>query len=218
MLDHNWIESMQDELNQFKLLDVWEPVKFTKGYGQGEGIDFKESIAPVTRLEAVRIFMAYAAHKNFPIYQMDVKMEFLNGLLKEEVFVRQLDGFVDPDFRITYIILRKLCTVSNMPLEHDADHAGCNDDCKSTSGGIQFLGDELVSWSSKKQDCTAMSTAKAEYISMYCDSMSTIAISCNPVQHSRTKHINIRYHFIKEHAEKGTIEIYFVGTDVSRDY
>ncbi|GJW30519.1 copia protein [Tanacetum coccineum] len=61
-----------------------------------EGIDFEESFAPVARLEAVRIFVAYAAHKNFPIYQMDIKTAFLNGPLKEEVFVRQLDGFVDP--------------------------------------------------------------------------------------------------------------------------
>ncbi|GKA10318.1 retrovirus-related pol polyprotein from transposon TNT 1-94 [Tanacetum coccineum] len=94
----------------------------------------------------------------------------------------------------------------------DADHAGCKDDCKSTSGGLQFLGGKLVSWSSKKQDCTAMSTAEAEYIPMYCDSKSAIAISCNPVQYSKTKHIDIRYHFIKEHVEKGTVEIYFVGT------
>ncbi|GJQ93802.1 hypothetical protein Tco_0004941, partial [Tanacetum coccineum] len=90
-----------------------------------------------------------------------------------------------------------------------------------------------------KQDCTAMSTAEAEYVSlsawcaqviwmrtqlldygykynripMYCDSKSAIAISCNPVQHSKTKHIDIRYHFIKEHVEKGTVEIYFVGTE-----
>ncbi|GKC54921.1 hypothetical protein Tco_1077666, partial [Tanacetum coccineum] len=110
---------------------------------------------------------------------------------------------------------------------------------KSTSGGIQFLRDKLVSWSSKKQDYTAISTAKAEYVSlsaccaqviwmrtqlldygfrynkipMYCDSKSTIAISCNPVQHSRTKHNNIRYHFINEHVEKGTIELYFVGIE-----
>nr|GEX52170.1 retrovirus-related Pol polyprotein from transposon TNT 1-94 [Tanacetum cinerariifolium] len=69
-----------------------------KGYGQEEGIDFEESFVPVARLEAVRIFVAYAAHKNFPIYQMDVKMEFVYGPLKEEVFVRQPDGFVDPDF------------------------------------------------------------------------------------------------------------------------
>ncbi|GJU72686.1 retrovirus-related pol polyprotein from transposon TNT 1-94 [Tanacetum coccineum] len=69
-----------------------------KGYCQEEGIDFDESIAPVARLKVVRIFMAYAGHKNFPIYQMDVKTAFLNGLLKEEVFVSQHDGFVDPDF------------------------------------------------------------------------------------------------------------------------
>ncbi|GJS62211.1 hypothetical protein Tco_0656995, partial [Tanacetum coccineum] len=96
----------------------------------------------------------------------------------------------------------------------DADHAGCKDDCKSTSGGLQFLGGKLVSWSSKKQDCTAMSTAEAEYVSLSaCCAQSAIAISCNPVQHSKTKHIDIRYHFIKEHVEKGTVEIYFVGTE-----
>ncbi|GJZ34867.1 hypothetical protein Tco_0580684 [Tanacetum coccineum] len=121
----------------------------------------------------------------------------------------------------------------------DADHAGCKDDCKSTSRGLQFLGEKLVSWSSKKQDCTAMSTTEAEYVSlsaccaqviwmrtqlldygykynripMYCDSKSAIAISCNPVQHSKMKHIDIWYHFIKEHVEKGNVEIYFVGTE-----
>ncbi|GKF71563.1 retrovirus-related pol polyprotein from transposon TNT 1-94 [Tanacetum coccineum] len=60
-------------------------------------VDFDESFAPVARLEAVRIFVAYAAHKSFPIYQMDVKTAFLNGPLKEEVYVAQPDGFVDPD-------------------------------------------------------------------------------------------------------------------------
>ncbi|GJS77381.1 retrovirus-related pol polyprotein from transposon TNT 1-94 [Tanacetum coccineum] len=119
----------------------------------------------------------------------------------------------------------------------DADHAGCHDGCKSTSGGIQFPGDKLVGWSSKKQDCIAMLTVEAEYVSlsaccaqviwirmqlldygyhytkipMYCDSKSAISISCNPVQHSHTKHINIRYHFIKEHVEKGTIELTLSG-------
>ncbi|GKE97641.1 hypothetical protein Tco_0020992 [Tanacetum coccineum] len=95
----------------------------------------------------------------------------------------------------------------------DADHAGCKDDNKSTSRGLQFLGGKLISWSLKKQDCTTMSTAKAEYIPMYRDSKSSIAISCNPVQHSKTKHIDIRYHFIKEHVEKGTVELYFVRTE-----
>ncbi|GKF76260.1 hypothetical protein Tco_0225704 [Tanacetum coccineum] len=72
----------------------------------------------------------------------------------------------------------------------DVDHAGCKDDCKSTSGGVQFLGGKLMIWSSKKQDCTAISTAEAELLDygfkynrilMYCDSKSAIAISCNPI-------------------------------------
>nr|GEY80776.1 integrase, catalytic region, zinc finger, CCHC-type, peptidase aspartic, catalytic [Tanacetum cinerariifolium] len=71
--------------------------KIAKGYAQQEGIYFEESFAPVTRLEAVRIFVSYAAHKSFPIYQMDVKTVFLNGPLKEEVYVTQPDGFVDSD-------------------------------------------------------------------------------------------------------------------------
>nr|GEZ01891.1 retrovirus-related Pol polyprotein from transposon TNT 1-94 [Tanacetum cinerariifolium] len=121
----------------------------------------------------------------------------------------------------------------------NADHVGCEDTFMSTSVGAQFLGEKLVSWSSKKQDCTAMSTAKTEYVSLsaccaqvlwmqtqltdygfhfnkipiYYDLKSAIAISCNPVQHSRTKHIAVRYHFIKEHVEKGTIELYFVKMD-----
>ncbi|GJT57876.1 retrovirus-related pol polyprotein from transposon TNT 1-94 [Tanacetum coccineum] len=90
MLDHSRIKSLQDEINQFKCLDVWELVECP--------IDFEESFAPVARLEAVRIFVAYAAHKNFPIYQVDVKTAILNSPLKEEVFVHQPDSFVDPDF------------------------------------------------------------------------------------------------------------------------
>nr|GFC02880.1 Gag-Pol polyprotein [Tanacetum cinerariifolium] len=67
-----------------------------KGYAQKEGVDFEESFAPVARLEAVRLFIAYAAHKSFTIYQMDVKTVFLYGPMKEEVYVNQPDGFVDP--------------------------------------------------------------------------------------------------------------------------
>ncbi|GJY43690.1 retrovirus-related pol polyprotein from transposon TNT 1-94 [Tanacetum coccineum] len=68
-----------------------------KGYRQEEGIDFEESFAPVARIEAIRIFIANAASKNMTIYQMDVKTTFLNGELKEEVYVSQPEGFVDPD-------------------------------------------------------------------------------------------------------------------------
>nr|GFA48982.1 uncharacterized mitochondrial protein AtMg00810-like [Tanacetum cinerariifolium] len=126
-------------------------------------------------------------------------------------------------------IFRYLKDTIHMGLWYPKDP--CLDSCKSTSGGIQFLGgDKLVSWSSKKQDCTSMSFAEAEYVSlsaccaqvlwmrtqltdygfhfdkipMYYDSKAAIAISCNPVHHSRTKHIDVQYHFIKEKVEKET--------------
>nr|GFA96789.1 retrovirus-related Pol polyprotein from transposon TNT 1-94 [Tanacetum cinerariifolium] len=67
------------------------------GYHQEEGIDFEESFALVARLEAIRIFLTYATHKNIVVSQMDVKTAFLNGNLREEVYVSQPDGFVDPD-------------------------------------------------------------------------------------------------------------------------
>nr|GEX66772.1 integrase, catalytic region, zinc finger, CCHC-type, peptidase aspartic, catalytic [Tanacetum cinerariifolium] len=192
---------------------------FSKGYAQEEGIDFEESFAPVLSLEAVWIFVAYAAHKSFPIYQMDVKTAFLNGPLKEEVYVAQPDGFVDPDHlekvyrlrkalyglkqapRAWYDEISKLLTSKaftkglidstlftirtldppilmwylyqsgqgssfGLTAFSDVDHVGCINSLKSTSGGIQFLGDKLVSWMSKKQNCTAMSSAEAEYVAL----------------------------------------------------
>nr|GEY75268.1 hypothetical protein [Tanacetum cinerariifolium] len=93
MADSAWIESMQEELHQFDRLDVWELVD--KPLCTNEGVDFEESFIPVARLEAVRLFIAYAAHKSF-IYQMDVKTTFLYGPLKEEVYVNQPYGFFDP--------------------------------------------------------------------------------------------------------------------------
>ncbi|GKB46885.1 retrovirus-related pol polyprotein from transposon TNT 1-94 [Tanacetum coccineum] len=87
-----------------------------KGYVQEEGVDFEESFAPVARLEAVQIFVAHVAHKFFPIYQMDVKTAFLNGLLKEEVYVAQPEGFIDPDHPEQVYLLRKaLCGLKKAP-------------------------------------------------------------------------------------------------------
>ncbi|GKE87793.1 retrovirus-related pol polyprotein from transposon TNT 1-94 [Tanacetum coccineum] len=78
-----------------------------KGYAQEEGIDFEESFAPVARLEAVWIFVAYATHKSFPIYHIDVKTTFLNGPLEEEVYIAQPNGFVDLDHPEKVYRLRK---------------------------------------------------------------------------------------------------------------
>ncbi|GJS08960.1 retrovirus-related pol polyprotein from transposon TNT 1-94 [Tanacetum coccineum] len=115
------LTSMQDEVDiiliDFKCRKILEAC-------------FEESFAPVARLEAIQMFIAYVDHKNSTIFQIDVKMAFLNSPLKKEVYVSQPEG--------------------------------CKDDCKSTSGGLQFLGGKLVSWSSKKQDYTAMSTIEAE--------------------------------------------------------
>nr|GEW86116.1 hypothetical protein [Tanacetum cinerariifolium] len=92
MADSAWIESMQEELHQFDRLDNTvirnKSHLVVKGYAQKEGVDFEESFAPVARLEAVRLFIAYAAHKYFTVYQMDIKTAFLYGPLKEEVMLR----------------------------------------------------------------------------------------------------------------------------------
>nr|GEU61998.1 retrovirus-related Pol polyprotein from transposon TNT 1-94 [Tanacetum cinerariifolium] len=99
MADSAWIESMQKELHQFDRLDVSELVDrplCKNGYAQKEGVDFEESFASVARLEAVRLFITYAAHKSFMVYQMDVKTTFLYGPLKEEMYMNQPNGFIDP--------------------------------------------------------------------------------------------------------------------------
>nr|GFB86318.1 hypothetical protein [Tanacetum cinerariifolium] len=114
----------------------------------------------------------------------------------------------------------------------DADHAGCQDTRRSTSGSVQFLGERLISWSSKRQKSAAISSMEAEYIAlsgccaqilwmrsqlsdfglvfnkilMYCDNKIAIALCCNNVQHSR-------YHFIKEQVENEVIELYFINTE-----
>nr|GFA84264.1 retrovirus-related Pol polyprotein from transposon TNT 1-94 [Tanacetum cinerariifolium] len=91
-----WIEAMQEELNEFERLENKARL-VARGYHQEEGIDFEESFASIAKLEAIRIFLAYAAHKNMVVNQMDVKIVFLNGNLREEVYVSQPDGFVDQD-------------------------------------------------------------------------------------------------------------------------
>nr|GEX87309.1 hypothetical protein [Tanacetum cinerariifolium] len=232
-----WIEAIQEELNEFERLEVWELIPLLD---KVMGIDFEESFAPVARLEAIRIFLAYAAHKNMVVYQMDVKTAFLNGNLREEVYVSQSDGFVDQDnpnhvyklkkalyglkqaSRTWYDMLssfllsqdfskgsmgpilfirrngndlllarptekhvhavkrifRYLRGTVNQGLWYskgssialiafvDADYAGGQDTRRSTSGSVQFLGERLISWSSKRQKSSAISSMEAEYIAL----------------------------------------------------
>ncbi|GJX24852.1 retrovirus-related pol polyprotein from transposon TNT 1-94 [Tanacetum coccineum] len=119
------------EMCMFALTVSTEEPKNIKGYAQEEGTDFEESFALVARLEAVRIFVAYAAHKSFPIYQMEVKTEFLNGPLKEEVPRAWYD-------ELSNILMSKGFSKAFL----DVEHAECIDTRKNTSGGIQFLGDK----------------------------------------------------------------------------
>ena len=122
----------------------------------------------------------------------------------------------------------------------DLDFAGCKIDRKSTSGTCHLLGSSLISWQSKKQACVVLSTAEAEYIAagsccaqtlwpgkqlnefgillnnipLLCDNTSAINLTKNPIMYSRTKHIEIRHHFLKEHISNGKCEIKFIGTDL----
>ncbi|GJR89168.1 retrovirus-related pol polyprotein from transposon TNT 1-94 [Tanacetum coccineum] len=303
-----------------KWVKVEERDAQSKGYAQKERIDFKESFSPVARLEAVQLFIAYAVHKSFLVYQMDVKTTFLYGPLKEEVYVNQPDRFIDPYhpdqvyrlkkalYRLKQALRAWYDELSNflhgmtscdsigtpMATKHlDADLSGTLVDqtkYRSMVRALMYLtasrpdivpatcycaryqakptkrhltavkqvfwylkdtinmglwyprdtgGDKLVSWSSKKLDCTFMSLVEAEYVSlyaccaqvlwlrtqlidygfhfdkipMYCDSKAAIAISCNPVRHSRTKHIDVRYHFMKKRVKKVIVELFFVGNE-----
>ncbi|GJR40634.1 retrovirus-related pol polyprotein from transposon TNT 1-94 [Tanacetum coccineum] len=341
-----------------------------QGFRQEEGISFEESFEPVARIEAIRIFVANVAHKNMTIYQMDVKTAFLNGELKEEVYISQPEGFVDQDNPSHVYKLKKALyglkqaprawydmlssfLISQQFSKGAVDptlftrHAGndillvqiyvddiifastntamCDEFANQMTNKFKmsmmgqmsfFLGlqisqspksifinqskytSEIVKkyglhstdsvdtpiiknkkldedlqgklvdatlyhgmigslmyltssrpdlnhvvylcarWSSKKQKSTAISSTEAEYISfsgffsqilwmrsqltdygfkfnkipLYCDNKSAIALCCNNVQHSRAKHIDIRYHFIKEQVENGIVKLYFVRT------
>nr|GEX81957.1 retrovirus-related Pol polyprotein from transposon TNT 1-94 [Tanacetum cinerariifolium] len=259
MADAAWIESMQEELHQFDRLN---------GYAQKEGIEFEESFAPVVRLEAASVGTPMATkHLDADLSGTSIDQTKYRSMVGALMYLtasrpdimhatcycsRYQAKLTEKHLTAVKRIFRYLKDTIQMGLWYpkdtgfeltaflDSDHTGCLDSRKSTSSGIQFLGgDKLVSWSSKKQDCTSMSSAKAEYVSlsaccaqvlwmrtqltdygfhfdklpMYCDSKVAIAISCNPVHHSRTKHIDVRYHFIKEKVEKGIVKLFFVGTE-----
>nr|GEX01544.1 integrase, catalytic region, zinc finger, CCHC-type, peptidase aspartic, catalytic [Tanacetum cinerariifolium] len=191
------------------------------------------------------------ASKNMTIYQMDVKTAFLNGELKEKVYVSQPKAFVDPDHPTRVYRLKKALydlkqaprawlRLSKNTLKHLIGSFNISEEpLIGVFGSAQFLRDKLVSWLSKKQKSIAISTTKAEYITMsgccthilwirsqlsdydfafnkipmYCDNCSAIALCCNNVQHSRSKHIDIRHHFIQEQVKNGVVKLYFMTTD-----
>ncbi|GJZ94925.1 retrovirus-related pol polyprotein from transposon TNT 1-94 [Tanacetum coccineum] len=166
------------------------------GYLQEEGIDFEESFALVARLDAIRIFLAYAAHMNMVVYQMDVKTEFLNGILHEEVYAKPTEKHIHAVKRIfKYLrgtVNRGLWYPNDSSIAltayADADH--CCMPRRLTDYGLGF-----------------------NKVPMYCDNKSAIALCCNNVQHSQSKQIDIRFHFIKEKVENGVVELYFVNTE-----
>ncbi|GJY13922.1 retrovirus-related pol polyprotein from transposon TNT 1-94 [Tanacetum coccineum] len=365
-----WIEAMQEELHRFvSFFEVWELI-VDREYRLEEGIDFKESFAPEARLEVVQIFLAFAAHMNMIVYQIDVKTAFLNGILREEVYISRPNGFVDPDnpnhvYRLkkalyvlkhaprawydllssflqsqgfskgtvdpTLFISRKgkdillisqsprgivlnqskyaleslkkyeieSCDIVDTPmvekskLDDDtqgkavdptyycgmvgtlmyltssrpdlvyavcmcaryqarptvkhvhavkrifrylrgtvnrglryskdsaialtafavADHAGCQDTRRSTSGSMQMLGDRLVSWSSKRQKSAAISSTEAEYIALSGCCAQLLWMRSQLTDYGLGFNKISIYHFIKEQVENEVVELYFVRTE-----
>ncbi|WJX25548.1 hypothetical protein P8452_14576 [Trifolium repens] len=162
-------------------------------------------------------------------YQADPKVSHLTQVKR---ILKYVNGTSD------YGIMYSHCENSTLYGYCDADWAGSADDRKSTSGGCFFLGTNLISWFSKKQNCVALSTAEAEYVAagsscsqlvwmkqmlkeydveqnaltLYCDNMSAINISKNPVQHSKTKHIDIRHHYIRDLVKNKIVILEHVGT------
>nr|GEX35188.1 retrovirus-related Pol polyprotein from transposon TNT 1-94 [Tanacetum cinerariifolium] len=196
-----------------------------RGYRQEEGIDFKESFALVARMEAIRIFLAYAAHKLFFVFQMDVKTAFLHGSLKKDVYVCQPEGFIDADhLSHVYKLKKALYGLKQAPrawynelsmfLLQNHFFKGIID----LTLFIRRFDNDILVIQDSSFELTEFSDADYTGCKDTFKSTSAIAISCNPVQHSRTKHLAVRYHFIKEHVKKGTIELYFVKTDYQLAY
>nr|GEY68745.1 putative ribonuclease H-like domain-containing protein [Tanacetum cinerariifolium] len=168
--DPSWVEAMQEELLQFKIQNVWTLVDCLKGE---ERIDYDEVFAPVARIEAIRLFLAYASFMAFTVYQMDVKSAFLYGTIDEEVhqvtpkechlhavkmIFRYLKGH--PKLGLWYPKESPFDLVAYS----NSDYGGATQDRKSTTEGCQFLGRRLISWQCKKQTIIATSTTEAEYV------------------------------------------------------
>ncbi|GJS38704.1 retrovirus-related pol polyprotein from transposon TNT 1-94 [Tanacetum coccineum] len=168
-----------------------------RGYRQEEGIDFEESFAPVARLEAIRIFLAFAAYMNMVVYQMDVKTAFLNENLWEEIFQNPRGIFINQSKYVLESFKKygfDSCDPVDTPMVEksklDEDKEGKAVDpshYRGMIGTILYL------------------TANVDHVGCQDTRRSTSS--------SMSKHIDIRFHFIKEHVENGVIELYFVNTE-----
>nr|GEV16964.1 hypothetical protein [Tanacetum cinerariifolium] len=333
-----WIEAMQEEIQEFERLSVWElvpalfdiliiPLKWifkikldeygevlknkarlvVKGYLQEAGINFEESFASVARLEAIKLFISHAANQNMLIFQIDVKMAFLNGELQELVYVTQPEGFVDPDHPSHVYRLKKALyglkqaprawydKLSSSSIDTPMAERPKLDEVtggklidpiryRGMVGSLMYLSASrpdivfavcmcaryqakptdkhlqaikrifkylkgtihMGFWYLKDSGFTLKAFADADYagcqdtrrkyialfgcyaqwmrsqlsdygfmlnkIPLYCDNQSAIALCCNSVQHSRSKHIDIRHHFIKDQVERRIVELYFLET------
>nr|GEV11202.1 retrovirus-related Pol polyprotein from transposon TNT 1-94 [Tanacetum cinerariifolium] len=180
-----------------------------KGYRQEEGIDFEESFASVACIKAIRIFIANAASKIITIYQMDVKTAFLNGELREEVYVSQSEVFVDPD-HLTHVYRLKKALYRY--------HASPTKKHLEALKWVFWYLRGTTNWGLWYPKDTAMAlTTYVDADHAGCQdtqrSTSKSAQFLGDKLHSRSKHIDIQHHFIREQVEKGMVELYFVTTD-----
>ncbi|GJX86664.1 retrovirus-related pol polyprotein from transposon TNT 1-94 [Tanacetum coccineum] len=200
-----------------------------KGYKQEEGVDYDETFIPVARLEAIRIFLAYASYMGFTVGISIFQEKYVKDLLKKYDLVDCAlvkcpmlpPNNLGPDESGVSVNETQFRGMIGYQVNPKESHLvvvkrifRCNLDRKSTSGGCHILRGKLVCYSTKKQTSVAMSSVEAEYVPIFCDNTSDIAISNNTVLHSKTKHIDIRYHFIRDHILKGDIELHFVPTDL----
>ncbi|GJX54358.1 putative ribonuclease H-like domain-containing protein [Tanacetum coccineum] len=212
------------------------PVYIAEGYTQEEGIEYDEVFAPVARIEAIKLFLAYASFMGFIVYQMDVKRAFLYDIIEEEVYVCRPPGFEDlqfPNKKFDFSSVKTASTLiktnkallkdeeaedvdvhlyrsmirslidSSFDLEafSDSNYAGASLDRKSTIGGVMDSNQML------DYGFNFMNTKN------YIDNESTIFIIKNPVFHSKTKHIEIRHHLIRDSYEKKLIQLIKIYTD-----
>nr|GEV95366.1 copia protein [Tanacetum cinerariifolium] len=229
-----WIYKVkQDELGGILKNKAW---LVSRGYRQEEGINFEESFAPVVRLDAIRIFLAFAAHMNMVVYQMDVKTVFLNGNLWEEVYVSQPDGFVDtdnlnhtsPKARGSYPLhpWRRQRTTSGLQISQSLRGIFINkskyalESLKKYGFDSRDLVDTPMVEKTKLDEDKKGETVNLSHYrdADYASCQDTRRSTSGSMQFlgdrlvSWSKHIDIRYHFIKEHVENGMIELYFVNT------